>query len=338
MKRRIIGFMLILAALAVMGFAAQAATVQAAPPVQAVQGDPGRGAYLFALNGGCGCHQGQAGFLAGGQEFPGPWGVLYAPNLTSDPDTGIGKWTEQDIVNVFRTGKTPQGEMLHPFMPYPDFSGMSEQDQHDLAAFIKTAPAVKNLVPERKLTQPVPPFTPPPQAALAPTSGVERGKYLVNTISICSDCHTPVGPTGFDFTKFLAGGQVDPDNYAPNITPDVDTGIGSWSQEQIVLLLKTGKKPDGSEVGGLMHQQIQGGYKDMTLEDAFAIASSLKSIPAIKNSPSSAPPAAPPAAQPLLPTTGGVANLDWLVELFAVGGILLLGGVVILRGSLKRGG
>ncbi|HZQ06130.1 MAG TPA: cytochrome c [Anaerolineae bacterium] len=333
MKRRVVGFMLILAAFAVMGFAAQAATVQAAPPIQAVKGDPTRGAYLFALNGGCGCHQGQAGFLAGGTEFSGPFGTVYAPNITSDQETGIGKWSEQDIVNVLRTGKTPNGEQLFPAMPYPSFSGMSEQDQHDLAAYIKTVPAVKNVVPERKLNVPVPPFSPPPQAQLAPTSGEERGKYLVNTISICSDCHTPQGPTGPDFTKFLAGGQVNPDNYAPNITPDVETGIGSWSQEQIVLELKTGKKPDGSEVRGLMHEQVQGGYKDMTLEDAFAIAAYLKSIPAIKNSPSSAP----PATQPLLPTTGGSPlNLIVLIGLFAVGGILLLGGVVLWRGGWKR--
>lgn len=334
MLKRVLAVLLVLAAFAVFAFSARTATVQASPPVQGqVKGDPTRGAYLFALNGGCGCHQGAAGYLAGGDGFDlGPAGKVYAKNITSDPETGIGNWTEQDIVTVFREGKTPDGELLFPVMPYPLLSGMSQQDQYDLAAYIKTVPPVKNAVQERALNVPVPPFTPREQPASAPTEGVERGNYLVNTMMICSDCHTPQGPQGPDMTKFLAGNVVDPDNIALNITPDVETGIGDWSEEQIYTELKTGKRPDGSFVCCLMDLQIQGGYKEITETDGLAVAAYLKTIPAVNNIPSAAP-AAPPQT---LPGTGtNPLNMPLLVGLLAIGGVLLLGGVVVWRTARK---
>jgi LPXTG-motif cell wall-anchored protein len=339
MARRIIAVMLFLAALGAVGFATQTASVQASPPSQSPVGDPGRGAYLFALNGGCGCHQGAAGFLAGGEVFDlGPAGKVYAPNISSDPETGIGDWSEEDIVNVLRTGKAPDGEQLFPIMPYPYFSGMSNQDMHDLAAFIKSAPPVKNEVPASVLNIPVSPFSPRPQPESAPADGVARGDYLVNTIMICGDCHTPQGPEGVDFARFLAGNQVDPENFAPNITPDMETGIGSWSQEQIYLELKTGKKPDGNSLGGLMALQIEGGYKDITEKDGFAVAAYLKTIPAIHNMPdAAAAPTAPPAAPPqTLPSTGtDPYNVPLVLGLLAGGAMLLLGGVVVWRNGRK---
>jgi mono/diheme cytochrome c family protein len=341
MLKRVLAIALVFAAIASFALAAETASVQAAPPAQdEVKGDPGRGAYLFALNGGCGCHMGAAGFLAGGEVFDlGPAGKVYAPNITSDAETGIGNWTEEDIVNVLHEGKEPDGTQLFPIMPYPYFSAMSHQDQHDLAAFIKTAPPIKNVVPERELNIPVPPFTAPEQHASAPTEGVARGEYLVNHVMICGDCHTPQSPeTGVDFSRFLAGNVVDPENIALNITPDVETGIGDWSQEQIYTELKTGKRPDGSSVCCLMDLQIQGGYKDITEQDGFAVAAYLKTIPAIHNVPGAPAPAGQPPATPpqTLPGTGtNPINMPLLAGLLALGGILLLGGVVAWRSARK---
>lgn len=330
--RRVLAIAVVFAAIATFAFAAQTATVQAAPPAQdGLKGDPGRGAYLFALVGGCGCHMGAAGFLGGGDAFDlGPLGKIYPPNITSDPETGIGNWSEDDIVNVFRTGKEPDGKQLFPIMPYPYFSGMSAQDQHDLAAFIKTAPPIKNKVPARVLNIPVPPFSPGPQPASAPTDGVARGDYLVNHVMICGDCHTPQGPQGVDTSKFLAGNQVDPDNLALNITPDMETGIGSWSQEQIYLELKTGKRPSGHPVGGLMALQVEGGYNQITEKDGFAVAAYLKSIPAVHNIPgAAAPPAAPPQT---LPTTGtNPYNIPLLAGMVVLSALLLGGAVFVWR-------
>ncbi len=333
MVRRGIAVTLFLAALAVLAFAAQTATVQAAPPKQnGVVGNPGKGAYLFALAGGCGCHMGAAGFLAGGEVFElGPAGKVYAKNITSDVETGIGSWTEQDVVNALRHGKRPDGEQLFPVMPYPYFSGMSEQDLHDVAAFIKTAPPVSNKVPARELNVPVPPFTAPPQPADAPTEGVARGSYIVNTIAHCSDCHTPTTAEGApDMSRFLAG---NPMFGSANITPSEEFGIGKWSQEQIYLLLKTGKRPDGSSVGGLMQLVLDGGLHDITEKDGFAVAAYLKTVPPVNAAPgAAAPPAAPPPQT--LPTTGN-STPSMLIPLIAVVLMLLAGGAFVWRRARK---
>lgn len=328
MVRRVIAVTLFLAALAVMAFAAQSATVQAAPPADdALVGNPGKGAYLFSLAGGCGCHQGAAGFLAGGEEFDlGPAGKVYAANITSDVETGIGAWSEEEVVTALRDGKRPDGTMLFPVMPYPAFSGMSEQDLHDLAAFIKMAPPISNKVPARELNVPVPPFEGRPQPANAPTEGVARGEYIVTTISHCSDCHTPTDATGApDFSRFLAGSS---EFGSANITPSDEFGIGTWSQEQIYLLLKTGKRPDGTHVGGLMDLVIGGGLKDISQTDGFAVAAYLKTIPAVN----AAPVAAPPQT---LPTTGGLENQALLAALVALAMVLFAGGALMWRSARK---
>ena len=134
--------------------------------------------------------------------------MVHSRNITPDPETGIGKWTDQQVINAIRTGRDNQGKMLFPDMPYTTFSGMSDQDAADLVAFIRSVPPIKNAVPEDQLKFPVPPFTAPaPPPAVAPASGVARCTYLVNHVSNCIECHTPTTATGApDLTKLLAGG------------------------------------------------------------------------------------------------------------------------------------
>jgi mono/diheme cytochrome c family protein len=121
-------------------------------------------------------------------------------------------------------------------------------------------------------------------------SRIERGRYLVDHVSLCGDCHTPRNSIGIpNRSRYLAGAskKIGPlGNAMPNITPDKETGIGEWKREDIVELLISGTKPDLDNVQGLMEEVVQGtplGYKDMKKEDALAIADYLKSIPAIKN-------------------------------------------------------
>jgi mono/diheme cytochrome c family protein len=327
MVRRVFALTLVAAALVVFWLAAQSAT--AAPPAQELKGDPTHGEYLFAAAEGCGCHMGEAGFLAGGAPFPlGPAGEVYARNITSDPETGIGNWSETEIVTAIRTGMTPDGRMLFPVMPYPIFTHMADQDAYDLAAFIKTAPPIKNAVPERKLNIPVPPFEPADAPATAPTEGVERGSYLVNAVAQCSDCHTPRDDQGNPIAdKFLAGAPVETEVSA-NITPDMETGIGSWTEEQIAELLKTGKEPSGESVGGLMLQVIQEGFSHLTDTDRLAIAAYLKTIPAVNN--------VPQAAQQLPATGTNPLNVALLTGLVALGGVLFVSGALVWRSARKK--
>lgn len=267
----------------------KAAAPEAAEPTAeeaAPKGDPIRGAYVFATAGGCSCHMGQAGFLAGGNKFEGPFGVVYAPNITSDPKTGIGAWTEQQIVDALRLGKRPDGKQLFPAMPYAIYSGMADQDAYDLAAYLLTVTPVENAVPDRELAAEPAPFTPAaPPPAVAPSDPIERGRYLVASVSRCADCHSPRAADGsFDMTRYLGGRVVGP-SAIPNLTPDNETGLGQWSEEDIITLLRTARRPDGSQVRGGMANAIRGGFKDLNDEDARAIAAFLKSLPPVSFNP-----------------------------------------------------
>jgi mono/diheme cytochrome c family protein len=193
------------------------------------------------------------------------------------------------------------GSRILPVMPYEKYSGMAQEDLKALIAFLRTLKPVKKPTPELKTRVPfmrsVGTFsylklfgrfsTSPPQA---PNAGVARGRYLVDHVSLCGDCHTPRNSLGVPKQSlYMAGASqnIGPLGEAvPNITPDPDTGIGSWKREEIAELLLTGSKPDLDNVQGLMEEVIRGtthGYKDMTKEDALAIADYLKSIPPVKN-------------------------------------------------------
>jgi mono/diheme cytochrome c family protein len=261
-----------------------------------------RGKYIFGAAAGCGCHTVPKQPLnAGGRKYDGPFGTVYSSNITPDPTTGIGKWTDEQIITATRAGRRPNGERLIPVHPYTVFNGMAAHDLKDVVAYLRSVPPVQRATPAKKISVPMfesvflPAWlatfaaveTPP---ATAPTSGVARGEYLTRAVSHCGECHTPRTMTmAVDNTRFLAGNQKGkgPEGSAvPNITPDRETGLGSWSEEQITDYLETGNKPDGDVSGGLMMEVIQGssaGYKDLTKADRQAIAKYLKSIPAIKN-------------------------------------------------------
>jgi mono/diheme cytochrome c family protein len=275
-------------------------------PVVVAQGTPpsaaeiARGRYVFGATGGCGCHTVPKGAInAGGRRYDGPFGTVYSTNITPDRQTGIGTWTDEQIVTAIRNGRRPNGERLLPVHPFPVFNGMAEEDLRALVAFLRTTPAVNRANQPKRIAVPLfesvflpawlvafaPRDTPPPKA---PTAGVARGEYLVKAVGHCGECHTPRTMTmASDSSRFLAGTPKGPEDQAiPNITPDPDTGIGKWSPEEIADYLGTGTKPDGDVAGGLMGELIDGtlaGFKDLTQVDRLAIAQYLKSIPPIRN-------------------------------------------------------
>jgi mono/diheme cytochrome c family protein len=261
-----------------------------------------RGKYIFGATTGCGCHTTKDGALnAGGYKFEMSFGTVYTPNITPDRETGIGTWTDAQLIAAIRAGRGPKGERLIPIHPYASFNGMAADDLQALVAYLRTVPAVKRANTPNKISVPMfeslvlPAWigafmqreTPP---AKAPTSGVARGEYLVRAVGHCSECHTPRGITqAMDNSRFLAGnpkGRGPEGAEVPNITPDEETGIGKWTEEQIAEFLGTGNRPDGDTAGGLMERAIKGtsaGFKDMTKADRLAIARYLKTIPPIKN-------------------------------------------------------
>jgi mono/diheme cytochrome c family protein len=267
---------------------------------QATQAEIARGKYVFGATGGCGCHtepgKGKP-VNAGGRKIDAPFGTVYSTNITPDRETGIGGWTDEQIITATRLGRRPNGERILPVHPFGAFNGMAEADLKALVAFLRTLPPVKRQNQPKKITVPLfeSVFLPawlaafavsekPPAAA--PTSGLARGEYLVKAVGHCGECHTPrTRVQALDNSRFLAGNPTGPENSeVPNITPDKETGL-TWSVEEIAYYLASGNKPDGDVVGGIMGEVIYGnvaGYKDMTKADLTAIAQYLKSIPPVR--------------------------------------------------------
>ncbi|PYN55285.1 MAG: cytochrome C [Candidatus Rokuibacteriota bacterium] len=279
-----------------LALAALASTASAQVPSAA---DIARGKYVFGATGGCGCHTvPKHPANAGGRRYDGPFGTVYSANITPDRETGIGSWTDEQIITAIRLGRRPNGERLIPVHPYTTFNGMIADDLQALVAYLRTVPAVKQANQPKKISVPMfesvflpawlaafaPKETPPTSA---PTSGTARGEYLVRAVGHCGECHTPRTMTmATDNSRFLAGNPKGPeDSEVPNITPDKTTGL-TWTEEEIADYLATGNKPDGDVAGGLMGEVIDGtlaGYKDLTKADRLAIARYLKTIPAVKN-------------------------------------------------------
>jgi mono/diheme cytochrome c family protein len=261
-----------------------------------------KGQYIFAVAGGCACHTEPKGTPhAGARAFPIPFGTVYSTNLTQDKETGLGTWTDAQIHDAMVKGIRKDGSKILPVMPYEKYSGMAQEDLQAMIAYMRTVKPVKKATPALKSWVPFlrtvgttvylqlfGKFGTSP--AQVPTSGIQRGRYLVDHVAICGDCHTPRNFLGAPSQSLYMAGASEKNGplgeAVPNITPDKETGIGDWRRQDIAELLLTGIKPDGDNVQGLMSEVIHAtphGYKDMKKEDALAIADYLQSMPPIKN-------------------------------------------------------
>ncbi|HEB89818.1 MAG TPA: cytochrome C [Deltaproteobacteria bacterium] len=266
-------------------------------------GDVGRGRHVFFATGGCTCHTNLPGegkdapLLAGGRGLKTPFGVFYSTNITPDPETGIGDWSDADFMRAMREGLSPDGEHYFPVFPYTSFSGLTDQDLVDLRAYLASLPAIR-----RENRPPDAPFPFSWRATLAGWKWLNfepvplpdapdrseawiRGRYLVTAAAHCGECHTPRTLTGgLDRSMWLAGSREGPEGeLAPNITPDPKTGIGRWSVADLVWYLEMGIKPDGDDTQGLMAEVIEHGYSHLPKSDLEAIAVYLKALPAIEH-------------------------------------------------------
>src|SRR5215813_1206625 len=183
-----------------------------------------QGKYIFGAAGGCGCHTEKGKPVnSGGRRYDGPFGSVYSSNITPDRQTGIGGWTDEQIIAGIRLGRRSNGERLIPVHPFPVFNGMAAEDLRALVAFLRSLPAVNRPNTPKQITMPLfesvflptwlaafaPRETPPPTA---PTSGLARGEYLVRAVGHCGECHTPRGVTyATDNSRFLGGSSKGPD-------------------------------------------------------------------------------------------------------------------------------
>lgn len=227
--------------------------------------------------------------LAGGRAFDlGPIGILLTRNITPDEETGLGSWTDEQIKLAVKTGVDKNGKVLFPVMPYHVYNGMADADVDAVVAYLRSVNAVNNPVPDRTIsTEGFP--TPPYQTGIVapgPSDQAARGAYLVNSVMGCTDCHTPVDPTtgAPQMDKYLAGRQPYEGPwgivYGGNITPDDETGIGTWSEEEVQRAVIAGVGKDGRRL--ILMPWFA--YSALTAEDAEAVAYYLKNVlPAVKN-------------------------------------------------------
>ena len=255
-----------------------------------------RGEYLVRAGGCFSCHTAAGGQqLAGGRALATPFGTFYSPNITPDPETGIGRWTDAQFLRALREGVRPDGANYFPVFPYPSFTGITDGDVLAIKAYLFSLPAVRQHNPPHDVAFPFSwrflqtgwkllfftpgPFQPAPERSAA----YNRGAYLVTALGHCGECHTPrnfLGAVRSD--RRLAGTPVGPDGQTvPNITPDPNTGIGKWEKDDLVQLLKTGTTPEQSKVKGAMRETIQDGLKYLSDDDLEAIANYLFAQPAI---------------------------------------------------------
>jgi mono/diheme cytochrome c family protein len=244
-----------------------------------------RGQYIFHMEGGCGCHNPpNEPANVGGAKRENPYVLVFSPNLTPDPETGIGGWSDKQVIDAFRLGKRPGGQQLSMGHPYYYFAGMADEDAEALVAYLRSMPPVKRAYPPRQVKKPVPVYELTSAPAKAPTAGMDRAKYLVQHVGKCNYCHGSPYESPPDMSKYLAG-RKDPTRLNPNITPDPETGIGNWSVEDVVRFLRTGVRPDGGKAGSIMANLIRDGFKSMTQDDARLIAQYIKSVPPVKHRP-----------------------------------------------------
>jgi mono/diheme cytochrome c family protein len=264
------------------------------------RGDAQRGKVLFAAAAGCGCHTPADGPVgAGGSEIPTPFGTFYGTNITPDDETGIGRWTDEEIDAAIRHGNVRGRGAEAPVMPYYRYAGMSDADAADLIAYLRSLPPVVRPNTPHEVKMPRAAFwawrlvfgtTTSAEAKGLTGDGVARGRYLVDHVSICGDCHTPRDSLGVsEAAMYLAGTASGPgDEAVPNVTPDAATGIGDWDASDIATLLETGMKPDFDNVQGLMADVIDGhgggpGYAAMPASDREAIGAYLRTVPPVAN-------------------------------------------------------
>jgi mono/diheme cytochrome c family protein len=254
------------------------------------------GRTMFHAGGCASCHatpkQDDKTRLGGGRELKSPFGNFYVPNISPDPDDGLGRWTEAQFVTAMLKGTAPDGRHYFPAFPYTSYQRMRIEDMRDTFAFIKTLPTVQGKVRDHDLPFPFnirrsvggwkflfldgAPFAPD----ASKPSEWNRGAYLVNGPGHCAECHSPRNALGAIVAgqRFAGGPEPAGDGTVPNITPH---GIGSWSADDIAKMLETGDKPDGDSVGGDMGLVVSNTSK-LGAADRAAIATYLKSLPAVE--------------------------------------------------------
>jgi mono/diheme cytochrome c family protein len=270
-----------------------------------------RGKYLTEAADCQACHTNEGGQpFAGGRPFVTDFGTLYSPNITPDKDTGIGDWSDADFLKALHEGIGKGGLRLYPAFPYAAYTYLTDDDVLAIKAYLFTQPGVKNTAPQNELGFPFnqrwlmgiwatlydPNKRFEPHTDHSPEWN--RGAYLVEALGHCGDCHTPRTPfQSLDNRHKFAGGNSEGWR-AYNLSSDKESGIGTWSEEDLVRYLSTGHSMDRGSAFGPMAEAVHLSFAKMTLSDIKAIAEYVRSIPAVDSPDLPAPKAEPAPTDP----------------------------------------
>lgn len=268
----------------------------AAAAVADLTGDAVRGEAVFWAAGCASCHMAEKAegaaelVLSGGQKFPSDFGTFIAPNISQDPEQGIGAWSLLDLANAITRGVSPEGEHYYPALPYASYAKMELQDVADLYAFLKTLPAdptpsqphelgfpfnIRDSIGVWKLMFLSDDWALP--GNLTPTA--TRGRYLAEALAHCGECHTPRNMLGGMDTARWLGGAPNPsgEGRIPNIT----SAKLAWTAADIVQYLTTGFTPDYDSVGGQMAHVVENMAR-LPEGDRQAVAEYILAVPSVE--------------------------------------------------------
>jgi len=273
-----------------------------------------RGEYLAKAADCVVCHTAPGGeAFAGGLAFPLPFGTLYSTNITPDKDIGIGNYTDRDFLNAVRQGVRKDGTRLYPAMPYTSYTFMTDADVLAIKAYLLSLPAVRRQNEPDTLQFPFNQrwamifwswtFNPNTRFApnIAKSAEWNRGAYIAEALAHCGDCHTPRN-LAFALDNHRKFSGADAAGWrAYNITSDKGTGIGSWSDDEVVTYLAKGHTTGRGTASGPMGEAVDHSFSRMDPADIRALVSYLRSVPAVASSEPTT--IAPPA--PESPKAGG---------------------------------
>lgn len=261
-----------------------------------IEPDLGRGEAVFIAGGCASCHSAEGATgearleLIGGRAFSSDFGTFYAPNISPDPATGIGDWSVLDLANAMRHGTSPEGQHYYPAFPYAAYSHVTPEDIVSLHGYLMSLPAVKWANRTHAVQFP---FN--IRRSLggwkflfltgdwvlfdAPTPEIKRGRYLVESLGHCGECHSPRNALGGLIRSRWLAGAPNPSGRGtiPNITP----ARLDWSDGDLMTYFTSGFKPDFDTVGGHMADVVEN-LKQMPEADLQAIIAYLRAVPAVE--------------------------------------------------------
>jgi mono/diheme cytochrome c family protein len=310
---------LVLAAIVLLPGPADHQVAEAPPPLGAEpSSEIERGRALVTLADCKACHTARGGrAFAGNRAIPTAFGTFFSPNITPDPETGIGRWTEQDFWRALHEGRSPDGTLLYPAFPYPSYTRISRRDASAMFVYLQSLPPVRAASSPHEIDFPYNQrfllavwrrlyFKPGVYVVdNDATAAWNRGAYLVEAVAHCGTCHEARNWLGAPSTRNGPAGGFVLTWYAPALNDPREAGLSNWSEEDIVALLKAGRTsghqgaaPRASTLGP-MAEVVFESLQHTPDADLQAMATYLKSLPAA---------AGPPRAQGTARNLGSAAT------------------------------